>query len=562
MQTATNVIAHEIAHQWFGDLVTMKWWDDLWLNEGFATWMAWKPIKVLQPEWHAEQQESQEMAIALTTDSIASVRTIRAKADTPADINALFDNVAYQKAASILRMVEAYTGPDLFRKGVNAYLQKHAYANATAEDFWNQLTATSGKPVNKIMAGFTSQSGAPLLRVQSTCRGNTTQVTLRQTRYVADREKLEAGSNETWQIPVSIRPAGSQQTIYRNLAERQQTFSIPGCVPWVYVNAGARGYYRSDYDSTTLGKMAVEIETAFSAEERVQFLGDVWAMVRVGRVSVGDYLAILEKMGKERSTVVMTQMSRRFADIHDTIVRSQDRPALEAWIRRLMRPIADELGDQPLSKESDDRRVFRSIVFRILGAFGRDPQTLGRLRTIVDAFMKAPETIDAALAEIALTTSAQEGDAKLYDQYLQHLKTARTPEEYEAYLYALGSFRDPSLLKRTYDFALGPEVKNQDIYMLYPSFSDYATQSMSWELFKTQFAAFQKKVDPFALVTFAQATGAFCDGKLRDDSQAFFAKQQLAGSERILRNARDSINSCLELRALQQGNLTAYLKRD
>jgi aminopeptidase N len=562
MQTATNVIAHEIAHQWFGDLVTMKWWDDLWLNEGFATWMAWKPIKVLHPEWYGEQQESQETATALATDSIASVRTIRAKAETPADIAALFDNVAYQKAASVLRMVEAYTGPDLFRKGVNAYLQKHAYANATAEDFWNQLTTTSGKPVNKIMAGFTSQPGAPLLRVQTTCRGKTTEVTLRQTRYIADREKLEAGSNETWQIPVSMRPAGSQQTIYRNLTERQQTFSISGCVPWVYVNAGARGYYRSDYDSTTLGKMAAEIETAFSAEERVQFLGDMWAMVRVGRVNVGDYLAIVEKMGKERSSVVMTIIGRRFADIHDTISRAEDRPAVEAWISKLIRPIADDLADQPLAKESDDRRVLRSAVVRILAAFGRDRQTLRQLRTVVDAFMKTPETIDAAVAEIALTVSAQEGDATLYDQYVQHLKTAKTPEEYYAYLYALGSFRDPSLLKRTYELALSPEVKNQDMYVLYASFTDYATQSASWELFKANFAAIQKKVDPYTLVAFAQGTGVFCDARLRDDSQEFFAKLQLSGSERILRNVRDSINSCLELRALQQENLTAYLKRD
>jgi aminopeptidase 2 len=175
--------------------------------------------------------------------------------------------------------------------------------------------------------------------------------------------------------------------------------------------------------------------------------------------------------------------------------------------------------------------------------------------------MKAPETIDAALAEIALTISAQEGDATLYDQYVQHLKTAKTPEEYYAYLYALGLFRDPSLLKRTYDLALGPDVKNQDMYMLYISFTDYATQSTSWELFKTHFGAIQKKVDPYTLVAFTQISGAFCDAKLRDESQEFFAKQQLAGSERILRNAWDRVNSCIELRSLQQENLAAFLKK-
>jgi aminopeptidase N/puromycin-sensitive aminopeptidase len=550
-----------MAHQWFGDLVTMKWWDDIWLNEGFATWMAWKPIEALKPEWHPEQQESQETAIALTTDSIVSVRPVRAKAETAADINALFDNVAYQKAASVLRMVEAYVGTDLFRKGVNAYIQKHAYANATAEDFWSQLTATSGKPVDKIMAGFTGQPGAPVLRVQTACRGNTTQITLRQDRYVADREKLESGFNEIWQIPVNIRPAGSNQTIYRNVTQRQQTFSISGCVPWVYVNAGARGYYRSHYDSPTLATMSAAIESAFSPEERVQFLGDVWAMVRVGRVNIGDYLAILEKMGRERSSAVMTVMSRRFTDIHDTLVRSEDRPALEAWIRRLLRPISDELGDQPSLGEPDDRRILRASVLHMLASFGRDPQTLSSLRTVVDAYMKAPDSIDAALAENALTISAQQGDAALYDQYLLHLKTAKTPEEYGLYLYALGSFRDPLLLKRTYDFALGPDVRSQDIYMLVPSLTDYAAQPISWELFKTYFDAIQKKIDPSTLLAFAQAAGVFCDAKLRDESQEFFARQQLPGAERILRNGKDVVNSCIELRSLQQQNLSSYLRK-
>jgi hypothetical protein len=175
--------------------------------------------------------------------------------------------------------------------------------------------------------------------------------------------------------------------------------------------------------------------------------------------------------------------------------------------------------------------------------------------------MKAPGTIDAALAENALIVSAQHGDTTLYDQYLLHLKTAKTPEEYYAYLYALGSFRDPSLLKRTYDFALGPEVKSQDLYMLFPSLTDYATHSMSWELFKSHFPEIRKKVDPSTLVAFAQTARVFCDAKLRDESQEFFAKQQLPGAERILRNAKDVVNSCIELRTLQQENLAAYLKR-
>src|SRR3984893_11926678 len=177
-KTIASVIAHEMAHQWFGDLVTMKWWDDIWLNEGFATWMSSKPMKAWHPEWHNQLDEIQETSGSLSTDSIASIRPIRQKAETPAEIEALFDGIAYGKAASVLRAVEAYVGPDVFQKGVNAYLEKHAYGNATAEDFWNQIAATSGKPVDKIMSGFIDQPGAPLVSVKSSCTGDVTKVTL------------------------------------------------------------------------------------------------------------------------------------------------------------------------------------------------------------------------------------------------------------------------------------------------------------------------------------------------------------------------------------------------
>src|SRR5229473_3376307 len=227
-QAVVEVLAHEMAHMWFGDLVTMKWWDDIWLNEGFATWMSWKPVEAWKPEWHAERNEIQETGGSLGTDSIASVRAVRAKAETPAEIQTLFDGIAYGKAASVLRMVEAYVGPEVFRKAVNAYLEKHAYANATAEDFWNQVAATSGKPVDKIMAGFTEQPGAPLVSVKTACSGGKTLVTLSQERYFADAAKLKAGSKEIWQIPINLRPAGSKVSAYHLLTQKLQTFELAG----------------------------------------------------------------------------------------------------------------------------------------------------------------------------------------------------------------------------------------------------------------------------------------------------------------------------------------------
>jgi aminopeptidase N len=560
-QNVVGVLAHEMAHMWFGDLVTMKWWDDIWLNEGFATWMATKPVEAWKPEWHEELFEIQGTGGALGTDSIASVRAVRAKAETPAEIQNLFDGVAYGKAAAVLRMVEAYLGPETFRKGVNAYLQTHAYGNATAEDFWNQMTATSGKPVDKIMAGFTEQSGAPLVSVTSSCGGNTTKVSVSQERYFSDANKLAAGSSEFWQIPLNLRAAGSKQAKYFLLTQRKQVFDLPGCAPWVYANAGGRGYFRGSYDPATLAKMSAELETSFSPEERIHFLGDTWAMVRVGRLSIGEYLSTLEKMQGERSRAVVDVMIAHFGEVHDNLVAAEDRPAFEKWVRNFLGPIANDLGDTSALGESDDRRGLRSDILGTLASYGRDPQVVAKSRALVGSYMKSPDSVDAGLAANALTVAAQNGDATLYDQYLERMKTAKTPEEYYNYLGALGSFPDPTLAKRTFDLALSPEIKNQDLFLLGGPLTNYATQAAAWDLFKSDFKAILAKAGPGLGQGLAQLAGVFCDEKLRDDSQQFFATENLPGSERLLQNAKDTVNACIELRSLQQSNLGSYLKK-
>jgi aminopeptidase N len=575
-QAVVGVLAHEMAHMWFGDLVTMKWWDDIWLNEGFATWMSFKPIKAWKPEWHEERGEIRETGASLSTDSIATVRAIRAKVETPAEIETLFDDIAYGKAASVLRMVEAYVGPDVFQKGANAYLEKHAYGNATAEDFWNQMAATSEKPVDRIMATFTEQSGAPLITVKSACSESSsggggfmkkkktkslTQVTLSQERYFADSAKLGSGSQEIWQIPVSLRPDGAKDVTYVLLVQRQQTFEVPGCSPWVYANAGGRGYYRSDYDPPVLAKMSAELETSFSPEERIHFLGDEWAMVRVGRMNIGDYLDTLEKIKGERSRDVVRVMTGRFGEIHDIVASPADRAAFEKWVRNFLGPMAAELGENPTAGESDDRRGLRSDVFETLALNGRDPQLLAKSRVLVEQYMRDPNSIDAALAGNALTVSALDGNADLYNRYLEHMKTANTPEEYYNYFRALMHFPSAELAKRTFELALSPDVKNQDLYRIGALLGNVEVQAAAWELFKSNYPAIAQKSDASLSGGFAELAGYFCDEKLRDDSQDFFASQNLPGSERVLQNAKDSVNACIGLRSLQQANLSGYLKK-
>nr|HEV7954662.1 M1 family metallopeptidase [Candidatus Acidoferrales bacterium] len=585
-ENVTSVLAHEMAHQWFGDFVTMKWWDDIWLNEGFATWMAWKPMEAWKPEWHNSQSEIAETDGALTTDSISSIRPIRANASTPAEIDALFDGIAYEKAASVLRMVEAYVGKDLYRKGVNEYLQAHQYGNATAEDFWNAMTRVTGKPVDKIMKAFIDQPGAPLIAVRSTCSGGVTKVTLTQDRFYADRgpgyDIVSGGVAELWQIPVALRAAGSKTSVYKILSQREQTFDLPGCAPWVFANAGGRGYYRAEYGVDAFSKMSAEMETSFSPEERIHFLGDAWAMVRAGSLNVGDYLNAMQNVKGDRNRAVIDEAMGAIPRIHDAIASPADRPAFEAWVRKFLGPIASDLeivrparpewSETPppntlvpgaeIVDDSAERAALRTDVTNMLMAYGDDPALLAKSFDTVEAYMEKPASVDTQLARNALRIVAQKSNAAMYDRYMEHLKAAKTPEEYYSYFYALSAFRDPVLTKRTFEFVLSPAVRNQDMGLINNLFGDDATQAVAWDLLKLHFNGLKEREGAqIGGAGLASIAGQFCDAKMRDESQAFFAAQNIPGAERPLRNAKDRVNACIMLRNLQQKSLSAYLAK-
>src|SRR3954464_15973261 len=298
-----SILAHEMAHQWFGDLVTMEWWDDIWLNEGFATWMANKPLAAAHPEWNVPVDEAQENQTALALDSLQATRPIHADVRTPAEIDEAFDAIAYQKGAAVLRMVEHYVGADTFRKGVNAYIQAHAYKNATSEDLWKALSSASGKPVERVLPTFVNQPGVPLIDVSLACANGHTGVTLKQQRFVIDAAQPPAGR---WQTPVCLKVPGQPAASCEVLTEESRTIEVPGaCAPWVFANAGAAGYYRTAYSSEMLRAMAPALATDLTAAERLSLLDDEWALLRAGRHSIAAYLTLAGGLGREHSSGVL-----------------------------------------------------------------------------------------------------------------------------------------------------------------------------------------------------------------------------------------------------------------
>jgi len=559
-KTIASVTAHEIAHMWFGDLVTMKWWDDVWLNEGFATWMSSKPVQKWKPEWNFDLDDVSGTGGTLNVDSLANTRPIHQAAETPAQIQELFDGIAYGKAASVLRMLEAYLGEETFRVGINAYLKEHQYGNATADDFWDAQAKVSHKPVDKIMPTWVKQPGAPIINVKAQCTGNSTNVTLEQQRYFVDRAKFEAVNDQLWQIPLCLKGSASSAAKCELMTKKEETFTLPGCSTWVLTNAGATGYYRTGYQPDAVRALAKDAETKLSPAERIALQNDIWASVRVGREPVGDYLAFAQGLQTDRNRAVLEDVLGRLNYIGQYVVSDSDRDAYRMWLRQYLTPAMKEVGYEPKPGEADEQRTLRARLFNALGYDARDPETLEQARKIADKALTDPASVDHEIAGVALSLAALNGDAAFYDRVMAALKNPKSPEEYYGYLFTLPQFGDPKLLQRTLDFALSPDVRSQDALGVVTSvMGNPAGEQLAWDFVRQHWPEIEKAGGPFASAQVVGATSVFCDTASRDQVTEFFTAHKVAAAERTYKQSIERINNCVDLKSQQETKLASWL---
>ncbi|HEV3307221.1 MAG TPA: M1 family aminopeptidase [Candidatus Sulfotelmatobacter sp.] len=560
-KTIASVIAHEMAHQWFGDLVTMKWWDDIWLNEGFATWMSSKPIEAWKPEWNFDLDDVSGVGGTMNTDSLANTRPIHQAAETPAQILELFDGIAYGKAAAVLRMLESYLGEDTFRAGVNAYIQKHQYANATADDFWEAQAKTSRKPVDQIMPTFVKQAGVPIVNVKSQCSGNSTTITLDQRRYYYDREKFQAPNDELWEVPLCMKAsAGKGAPQCKLLTKKEETFTLSGCSTWVLANAGATGYYRVGYEPDAVRALAGDAESKLSPAERIALQADIWASIRVGREPVGDYLALAQGLGSDRNRAVLEDVLTRLNYIGQYLVTDNDRDSYRLWLRQYLSPILKDVGWDPKPGDSDEQKTLRARLFKALGYDARDPEVLQQARKLADQALDNPASVDRELAGSAFRLAALNGDPAYYDRLLAALKDVKSPEEYYMALFALSDFADTKLLQRTLDYAISPDVRSQDTLRLISGvMQNPAGEKLAWDFVLTHWDAVQKAGGPFASAQIVGSTSSFCDAHMRDQVADFYAAHKIEGAERTYRQSIERINNCVDLKSQQEPQLASWL---
>jgi aminopeptidase N len=556
---AQQLVAHEIAHQWFGDLVTMKWWDDVWLNEGFATWMSFKPMEAWKPEWNLETDAVRSSTGAMGTDSLSSTRAIEAHAETPAEIQELFDDIAYNKAAAVLRMVEGYVGEEAFRKGVNAYLSKYAYSNATSEDFWNTIAATSRKPVDRIMSGFVKQPGVPLVSLKTTCSGGSTKATVSQKRYFRDRSLLEVGSKEQWDIPVCLKAGKNEKC--ELLATKEQQVRMAGCGDATFANSGGRGYYRSGYTSEDFNRIASSAETTLSAPERYLLLEDTFAGLHANLLQASDFMNLAADLKDDPSTAVIDQLTNYLQFVGDYLVTDSDRPQFEGWVRTTFGPVAEKMGWQTSPQDSDETRARRADLLTLMGLVGRDPKAMQFARNLMDKSLKG-EPVDRTMMIAAIPIAARSGNAALYDAIIAHFPQIKTPEEALFYGQALCLFSDPVLLTRTLRFAVSPMMRAQDAPQVFGTvLSNPAGRQVAWDFIRNNWDAVIAKLSNYSDSGLVGSAGVFCDATKREEVESFFTGHKVPASDRTLKLTLEEINGCIDLRTHQEPNLETWLEK-
>jgi aminopeptidase N len=545
---------------WFGDLVTMSWWDDIWLNEGFATWMSSKPLEAWKPEWNVNLDDVRDTGEALDLDSLQNTRPIHQSAETPAQIQELFDGIAYTKTAAVLRMLESYLGEDKFKAGVNAYLQAHAYGNATKTDFWSALAGASNKPVDQIMPTFVDQPGAPVVSVTAQCDNNKTAVTLTQHRFYYDKSLLEGPSNQLWQIPVSLK-APNAGGVTELITAPQQKVSMPECDSWVFADANGNGYYRIKYDSDSFERLTRNAEKDLNPPERLVLVRDTWAAVRAGEQPIGDFMHLADALAAERNSVVVGQMNRQLDYIGEHLVSDSDRDQYQSWIRSLLGPVLKETGWQPMAGEDENRKDLRAYVIYTLGYTGRDPAVLSKATELVQKALENPANVDPSLGETVFSLAAIDGKTAFYDQLLAHLKSASGgPQQYYRYLFTLARFRDPALLQRTLQYAMSQDVRTQDSLLLIGSvMRNPAAGQLAWNFVENNWQQINKIMGGYNTGGIVQSTGSFCDARLRNDVRTFFTQHAVPDAERAFRQAQENSGYCINLKANQSPVLAAWL---
>ncbi len=559
LERVADVVTHEIAHMWFGDLVTMAWWNGLWLNEAFATFMEVLAVDAWRPAWERWVTFGVSRAAALQVDGLGSSRAIEFEVNAPSDAEAMFDVLTYEKGGAVLRMLEQYLGPSVFRDGVRKYLSDHSFGNAETADLWRALGQVSNLPIPEIMDGWIFRPGYPMLTIGGEDGGRTLRLSRRRFTYLAD----ETQASGLWQVPINLRVRvdGEIRRMRVLLSGAEERVELPGQVDWVVGNEGGHGFYRVRYAPDLLAKLTERPFDILAPVERFNLINDSWAAALAGLSPVGEYLDLTSRFGDEADRNVWAALLASFAYLK-RIIPASDRPLLEAMVRdRLVRAVA-RLGWTPRPGEGELLRQLRGELLRAMGTLGNDPTVQGDAGDLYRRSRHDPSAADPDVLAAAITVLAHAGGEAEYGEFLGRFKAAQTPQEEQRYLYALAAFRDGSLLRRTLHLTVSGDVRSQDApHLLRSLLSNVDARELAWRFVKEHWETLEGRLPHGGIRRMCEGITALASPALEADVRHFFGSRKISLGGKTLEQYLEQLRIAVAFQEREAAGLGEYLSQ-
>jgi puromycin-sensitive aminopeptidase len=561
-----NVITHEIVHQWFGNLVTMEWWDDLWLNEAFATWLAVKIVDQWRPEWNSWVEFQQEKQIPLGVDALQSSRPIQAKVTSAAQIEEMFDALTYEKGAACLRMIEQFLGEDVFRKGVRDYMKVHQYRNTAAADLWAALGAASGQPVSTIAKDWFTQPGFPLISLEAS-ENQFRNLSVEQRRFFAAGRTVGETSPLLWAVPFALKyeDESGLQTHRVLLKNRVTSVALPGsgAVRWVCGNAEEGGFLRTEYNRPLRDALQPIVTTALSPAERIGFLNHLWALCVSGDLSIVTFMEMFVRFKGDSTRVVVEAAAGYFETLSNQLVLPKDRPKFQALVKEFFEPVWKEVGWDPTSNEDDEKKLTRAASLWAMGALAQEEEILSELPRRWTRYQAKPTSIDPTLTTPLVRLTARTDGGSGFDRFIQKFKTAATPEDRDRYLLALADFTKPDLARKLLEFSLSEEVRSQDVwkparYLL----ANPTAQEEAWNFIKAQWGPLREKGGSIGAMRIIQGARVLWRDAWHQEVKTFFndPANRVAAAERALAQTMEFMQIGIRFKERQRIPLSRWLQ--
>jgi aminopeptidase N len=490
-----SMLAHEMAHQWFGDLVTMGWWDNLWLNEGFASWMQEKAASHFYPQWKTWLNGYGQKQYAMAIDARRTSHPIQQPVADQSEAMTAFDGITYNKGQALIRMLENYLGETAFRDGIRRYMAAHAYGNTTTTDLWQALESAAGKKVTGIAASYTEQDGVPLISAETRCSGDDQRMTLRQDRFVIAPAGAPALPPRSWQVPIAVGPLNSTRPAEVLLLDGNAEIAAGSCGEAIKVNLGDIGYYRVEYGPISREALIKSL-ALMAPEDRVNFLADSWALVQAGRAAPPSYLALIEAIGVDDHRAVWDQAIGSLTRLDRLALGRVERPALQNFAHAKLRPVFDRLGWDGGGSGDDDNTLLRSSLITALGEFG-DGDVIAEAKRRFAGFVQDPSSLPNALRDAVTHLVGISADRASYDRLLALARKTTVTNERLRYYYAAASARDPALAGATLALTLTDELPNTIVDGVINAVASSGEQpDLAWDFVKANYDALAAKLGP------------------------------------------------------------------